>query len=47
MKKEEINTLEKDAVGFWLIVSQSLTTVVPLMDLIAFFTSAALFAFGA
>jgi hypothetical protein len=36
MKKEEVSALEKDAVGFWLVVSQSLTTVVPLMDLIAF-----------
>ncbi|MFP3133597.1 MAG: APC family permease [Nitrososphaeria archaeon] len=47
MKKEEVNTLEKDAVGFWLVVSQSLTSIAPLMDLIALFSSAALFAFGA
>ncbi|MEM3191430.1 MAG: APC family permease [Candidatus Parvarchaeota archaeon] len=40
-------SLEKDSVGFWLVVAQSLTTVAPLMDLIAFITTAALFAYGA
>jgi len=42
----EQNQLERESVGFWLVVAQSLTTVAPLMDLIAFITTTALFAYG-
>ena len=41
------SNLERESVSFWLVVAQSLTTVAPLMDLIAFITTAALFAYGA
>ncbi len=43
----QYNNLERESVSFWLVVAQSLTTVAPLMDLIAFITTAALFAYGA
>ena len=43
----QANSLERNSVSFWLVVAQSLTTVAPLMDLIAFITTAALFAYGA
>lgn len=43
----EGNTLRKDSVGMGMVIAQSLTTVAPLMDLIAFITTAALFAYGA
>lgn len=41
------NTLAKNSLGTGLVVAQSLTTVAPLMDLIAFITTAALYAYGA
>lgn len=43
----EENALRKDSVGMGMVIAQSLTTVAPLMDLIAFITTAALFAYGA
>lgn len=39
--------LQKDSLGIGMVVAQSLTTVAPLMDLIAFITTAALYAYGA
>ncbi len=43
----EGNALRKDSIGMGMVVAQSLTTVAPLMDLIAFITTAALYAYGA
>ena len=44
---EQSQTLKKDSLGIGMVVAQSLTTVAPLMDLIAFITTAALYAYGA
>ena len=44
---EQTQTLKKDSLGIGMVVAQSLTTVAPLMDLIAFITTAALYAYGA
>ena len=43
----ENNTLQKDSLSLSMVIAQSLTTVAPLMDLIAFITTAALYAYGA
>lgn len=43
----ENNNLQKNSLSLSMVIAQSLTTVAPLMDLIAFITTAALYAYGA